>query len=55
VRLEALSRALTVSLGNTPFVTSLRTKLLAFPEAVRTGEMSAYLARENPDEWDDDD
>jgi HEAT repeat protein len=55
VRLEALRRALTVSLGNTPFVTSLRTKLLAIPEAVRTGEMDAYLARENPQEWDDDD
>lgn len=54
VRQEAFLRALTVSLGNTPFVTSLRTQLLAIPEAVRTREMNAYLARENPDEWDDD-
>jgi hypothetical protein len=55
VRQEALYTALTVSLGNTPFVTSLRMKLLAIPEAVRTWEMDAYLATENPDEWDDDD
>ena len=54
VRQCAFYHALKVSLGNTPFVTRLRTTLRAIPETDRTWEMDAYLARENPDEWDDD-
>lgn len=54
VRQCAFYHALKVSLGNTPFVTQLRTTLRAIPEADRTWEVAAYLARENPDDWDDD-
>jgi hypothetical protein len=54
VRQCAFSHALRVSLGDTPFVAKLRSTLRAIPEADRTSEMDAYLARENPDDWDDD-
>ena len=55
VRQCVFYHALKVSLGNTAFVTRLRTTLRAIPEANRTWEMNAYLSYENPDVWPDTD